>query len=153
MKQNEKTSQLFSRAATYCSTAERCRSEVMAKFQQWDKDHEADSDAVLKRLEQEGFLDEQRYAQAFANDKMRFQGWGRQKIRLQLMQKGITESAILAALGQLDEDVYHQTLQNLADKKRRELRREKDPYMLKQKLSRFLVGRGFSMDDIMSVVR
>ena len=153
MKQNEKTSQLFSRAAAYCSTAERCRSEVVVKLQQWDKDHEADADAVLKRLEQEGFLDEQRYAQAFANDKMRFQGWGRQKIRLQLMQKGIAESAILAALGQLDEDVYHQTLQNLADKKRRELRREKDSYVLRQKLSRFLAGRGFSMDDIMSVVR
>ena len=153
MKQNEKTNQLFTRAAAYCSTAERCRSEVVVKLQQWDKDHEADADAVLKRLEQEGFLDEQRYAQAFANDKMRFQGWGRQKIRLQLMQKGIAESAILAALGQLDEDVYHQTLQNLADKKRRELRREKNPYVLKQKLSRFLAGRGFSMDDIMSVVR
>ena len=153
MRPNEKTSQLFSRAATYCSTAERCRSEVVAKLQQWDKDHEADADAVLKRLEQEGFLDEQRYAQAFANDKMRFQGWGRQKIRLQLKQKGVAESAILAALGQLDEDFYHQTLQNLADKKRRELRREKDSYVLKQKLSRFLAGRGFSMDDIMSVVR
>ena len=151
--EKDKTNQLFTRAAAYCSTAERCRSEVVAKLQVWDKDGEADASQILERLAQEGFLNENRYACAFASDKLRFQGWGKMKIRAALVQKGVSNGAANEALNQLDKEIYLQTLRNLTEKKRRELRSEKDPYVLRQKLSRFLAGRGFSMEDIQSVVR
>ena len=147
------TNQLYSRAAAYCSTAERCRTEVVEKLKAWDKEGEADASQIIERLEQEGFLDEQRYAQAFANDKMRFQGWGKLKIRAALAQKRLSSRAIHEALDGLDEEIYRQTLLKLAEKKRRELRKEPDEQVLRQKLSRFLAGRGFSLDEIQSVVR
>ena len=147
------TNQLYSRAAAYCSTAERCRTEVVEKLKAWDKEGEADASQIIERLEQEGFLDEQRYAQAFANDKMRFQGWGKLKIRAALAQKRLSSRAIHEALDGLDEEIYRQTLLKLAEKKRRELRKEPDKQVLRQKLSRFLAGRGFSLDEIQSVVR
>lgn len=147
------TNQLFSRAAAYCSTAERCRTEVVEKLKTWDKEGEADAAQIIERLEQEGFLDEQRYALAFANDKLRFQGWGKLKIRAALAQKRLSIQAIHETLDSLDEEIYRQTLLKLAEKKRRELRKEPDEQVLRQKLSRFLAGRGFSLDDIQSIVR
>ena len=138
---------LFSRAAAYCSQAERCRREVADKLRAWGEEDADETAQILERLEAESFLDEQRYARAFANDKLRFQGWGRLKIRAALAQKGVASKAVQIALDELDEATYQETLQKLADKKRRELRAEKDEYVLRQKLSRFLYGRGFYPEE------
>ena len=108
------------------------------------------SRALPERLQTEGFLDEQRYARAFANDKLRFQGWGRLKIRAALVQKGVASKAVQVALDELDEDTYNETMQKLAEKKRRELRSERDHYVLRQKLSRFLYGHGFYPEEFQS---
>ena len=141
-------SRLYSRAAAYCSTAEHCKKEVAEKLNSWGEENEEEIARILERLSDEGFIDETRYARAYANDKLRFQGWGRQKIRMMLQQKGVTSTAITEALAQLDEDEYRQVLQTLAEKKRRELRGEKDAFIVKQKIARFLAGRGFSFDEI-----
>ena len=144
---------LFARAAAYCSLAEHCRRDVAEKLRSWGEVSDEEVKQVLERLESEGFWDEQRYAQAFANDKLRFQGWGRLKIRAALAQKGVASGAVQTALEELDEDTYRETLQTLADKKRRELRGERDQYVLRQKLSRFLYGRGFSLDEIQEILK
>ena len=143
---------LFSRAAAYCSLAEHCRREVADKLRSWGETSEEEITQVLERLEAEGYLNEQRYAQAFANDKLRFQGWGRLKIRAALAQKGVANQAASEALSQLDEDMYNQVLQTLAEKKKRELRTEKNAYVLEQKVMRFLVGRGFTIEEARQVL-
>ena len=143
---------LFSRAAAYCSQAERCRRELTDKLRNWGEEDPDETAQILERLEAEGFLDEQRYAQAFANDKLRFQGWGRLKIRAALAQKGVASKAIQVALDELDEPTYKETIQKLADKKRRELRSERDHYVLRQKLSRFLYGHGFYPEEFQDIL-
>lgn len=143
----------FSHAAAYCSQAERCRREVVDKLRSWGEEDREQIEQIIERLEAEGFLDEARYACAFANDKLRFQGWGRLKIRAALAQKGVKSSAIDMALEQLDEDTYHETIRKLAEKKRRELRSEKDAYALRQKLSRFLYGRGFYPEEFQDTLK
>lgn len=141
---------LFSRAAAYCSQAERCRREVADKLRSWGEEDADEQAQILERLQTEGFLDEQRYARAFANDKLRFQGWGRLKIRAALVQKGVASKAVQVALDELDEDTYNETMQKLVEKKRRELRSEHDQYVLRQKLSRFLYGQGFYPEEFQS---
>ena len=143
---------LFSRAAAYCSLAEHCRREVADKLRSWGESSEEEITQILEHLEAEGYFNEQRYAQAFASDKLRFQGWGRLKIRAALAQKGVASKAVQLALEELDEETYRETLRALADKKRRELRGERDEYILRQKISRFLYGRGFSLDEIQEIL-
>ena len=143
---------LFSRAAAYCSLAEHCRREVADKLRSWGESSEEEITQILEHLEAEGYLDEQRYAQAFVGDKLRFQGWGRLKIRAALAQKGVAGQAASEALSQLDEDMYNQVLLTLAEKKKRELRTEKNAYVLEQKVMRFLVGRGFTIEEAKQVL-
>ena len=64
---------------------------------------EPDARTIVERLVQERFIDEERYAIAFAKDKFRFSGWGRIKIRYALQQKRIGNSDIVNALSLIDE--------------------------------------------------
>lgn len=142
---------LFSRAAAYCSTAERCRQEVKTKLLEWGDDSKS-VDEVLERLEKEGFLNETRYARAFAGDKVRFQRWGRLKIRQGLVQKGLPAHLVNEVLTHLDEHDYQQALLWCLDKKSRELKGEQDEQKKRAKLWRFLASRGFTDAEIASVI-
>ena len=145
-----KTNELYTKAAAYCSIAERCRQEVRDKLLAWDSDSADTYEEILQRLETEGFLNEGRYARAFANDKLRFQGWGRLKIRAALQAKHVSSAAIAEALAELDENTYRKKLCQLRERKERELRHEKDEFTKRQKISRFLLGRGFTMEEVLT---
>ena len=119
---------------------------------QWGADSPDEIEGILSRLEQENYLNEQRFANAFANDKMRFQGWGRLKIRAALLQKHVSNNHINEALLQIDETTYRKQLTRLANKKAHELRAEKNERTRRQKVLRFLASRGFTMDEICAVL-
>lgn len=51
----------LSRVAAYCSTAEHCRAEVTEKLQRWGIPYDA-IDRIINRLEQEKYIDEERFA-------------------------------------------------------------------------------------------
>jgi len=141
------TEALRGKAAAYCSVAEHCRREVREKLFNWGATEDQVGE-VLEYLEKESFLDETRYANAFANDRMRFQGWGRQKIRAGLQQKGIDGNTADAAIAQLDAEEYTRQLHSLAEKKMRDLRTDGNPDIRRQKLFRFLASRGFTYEEI-----
>ena len=71
-----KTDELYNKAAAYCSVAERCKQDVTEKLAAWDPENTDGIGEIVQKLEKEGFLNEERYARAFAGDKLRFQGWG-----------------------------------------------------------------------------
>ena len=66
----------LSKVAGYCSTAEHCRAEISEKLQRWGLPYDA-IDRILKRLEDEKYIDEERFCRAFVNDKYRFAKWGK----------------------------------------------------------------------------
>jgi regulatory protein len=61
----------LNRVAAYCSTAEHCRAEIAEKLQRWGIAYDA-IDRIINRLEQEKYIDEERFCRAFINDKYRF---------------------------------------------------------------------------------
>ncbi len=129
------------RAAAYCSTAERCRSEVYHKLERWNAPP-ATFDRILSYLESENYLNEARFCRAFAHDKLRYSGWGRIKIFQALRLKEIDASLVKDALAELDEEEYTATLKKLLAAKSRTLRAAFD-YERNGKLIRFAAGRGF----------
>ena len=145
-----KTAELYNKAAAYCSVAERCKQDVMEKLAALAPENTDGIEEIVQKLEAEGFLNEERYARAFAGDKLRFQGWGRMKIRAALQAKKVPATAIAAALNELDEATYREKLRQLRERKLRELRGEKDAFVKRQKVSRFLLGRGFTLDEIVA---
>ena len=124
----------LNRVAAYCSTAEHCRAEIAEKLQRWGIAYDA-IDRIINCLEQEKYIDEERFCRAFINDKYRFAKWGKMKIG-QARQ-----------LKKIDEEEYHAVLQKLLAAKRKSVRAESE-YELNGKLVRFALSRGFEMKDI-----
>ncbi|MDR1593341.1 MAG: RecX family transcriptional regulator [Prevotellaceae bacterium] len=83
----------------WCSTKEVCVLEAKTKMRKWNVS-EADSDKIIASLIEAGYIDEERYAKAFANDKLILDKWGPQKVRLILKQKGIKETFISKAISE-----------------------------------------------------
>ena len=82
------------------------------------------------------------YAQAYAHDKLRYERWGRQKIRQGLAAKRIAEADIRNALDELDEAEYREILGEVVQRKMATTTAESD-YVRNQKVARYAISRGF----------
>jgi regulatory protein len=65
---------------------------------------EAERIEVLTRLVEDGSIDDERFARRYAEDKRELAGWGPDRIRAALVERGTPEDLIDAALGAEDED-------------------------------------------------
>ena len=128
----------------YCAYQERCHSEVKEKLYSlgvWKKDH----DEIIASLIEENYLNEERFAMAFAGGKWRMKQWGRVKIKYELRQKQVSDYCIKKALKQIDEEEYLRVLKELASDKYAALKNEQ--YLVrKKKTIDYLINRGFEME-------
>lgn len=138
------------RMERYCAYQERCHQEVAEKLRGMRMIPEA-VDAILVHLIQHNFLNEERYALAFAQGKFRQKGWGKIRLRAGLKQKGVSDFLIRKALEAIPEGEYRDRLHELAGKKMESLRQE-PPLQKKQKLYQYLYYRGWEQERIMEVL-
>lgn len=136
----------LSKAAAYCSSAEHCTAEVVAKLNAWGIPAEGQA-RILARLVQEHYIDEARYARFYINDKFRFNKWGRNKIIQGLRAKKIPDSVYAVELEGIDEEDYLDILRSLLEAKRRDVK-ARNSYERDCKLIRFALGRGYEMEAI-----
>ena len=141
----------LNKAAAYCTLCERCISEVSAKLTTWNVPHSV-QDEIICRLIEEKFIDEARYCRAFVNDKVRFNRWGRIKITAALREKHLPQEHIKEALESIDEDIYQQSLKEVIEIKRRELK-GKDDFATQQKIIRHAASRGYEPSLIISTIK
>ena len=130
----------------YCAYQERCHSEVRDKLYRlgvWKKDH----DEIIAALIEENYLDEERFAMAFAGGKFRMNLWGRIKIKQALKQKQVSGYSIKKALQQINENEYRLTLKKLAVKKFTSLKNEQ-PFIRKRKTMDYLIAKGYEAELI-----
>jgi len=99
-------------------------------------------DQIISHLIQENYLNEERFARAFARGKFRIKKWGRNRIVSELKQRSISKFNIKAALSEIDSDEYEATFDQLAEKRMAEIK-EKHPQKRKKKLVDFLLYRGW----------
>lgn len=130
----------------YCAYQERSHSEVKEKLYSlgvWKKEH----DNIIAVLIEENYLNEERFAIAFARGKFRMKQWGRIKIKYELKQKQVSEYCIKKAMKEIDDEGYRKTLQKLADEKYASLKSEQ--YLIrKKKTIDYLLHKGFEMELI-----
>jgi regulatory protein len=94
------------KAKRLCASKECCESEIRTRAEKWGIFSAAETDRIINSLTADKFIDEQRYASAFARDKLRYNKWGKIKIAYHLKMKGLPSSIIAEALQGLDEDEY-----------------------------------------------
>lgn len=140
----------YNRAATYCSKSEHCKYDVLQKLYEWRVD-ESEHEEIIARLVEERFIDENRYAVAYAKDKFAFNKWGRVKISIMLKAKRIGSADIDEALSSIDDDKYFETLKTLIDQQRPKVK-AKSEYELNAKLFKFALSHGYESGIISSLL-
>ena len=143
---NPNEASALSRMAAYCSTAERCQSDIKRKLSSTDLPHDA-IDRIITELTNQNFINESRYARSFTADKLKFNSWGRIRISYELQQKKIPPQIIHEALATIDPSEYATILNKLLASKRKTIRNASEPE-LQAKLLRFAAGRGFEYELI-----
>lgn len=143
------TSRCLSRLQKLCSKAEYCTSDIRRKAL---KDLEGDADAadiVVASLVEDRYIDDARYASAYAREKATIQGWGPVKIRFQLRGKGISDAVISEALAEIEPAKAEDKLERVLTAKARTL--QGDP-QFRLKLLKFGLTRGYNYDEVEAAV-
>lgn len=132
-----------------CSRREYCRRDVLKKVMTALDGDSAKAEEIVQKLVQEKYVDDRRYASAFARDKSAISGWGQAKIKYMLAAKGVDRDIISEALGEIDDKRADDRLQKLMENKARSL---KDDPQRRMKLLRFGVGRGYGYEEVLFVI-
>lgn len=143
--------QVLEKMAKYCAYQERCVKDVKDKLKSFDLP-EKEKTEILDYLLDNRFVDNERFAKAFVRGKVNQSGWGVNKIRFHLMQKGIDKELIDEALGQTDEEVYRQRLIDILKTKSKTVKAASD-YEKKRKLAAYAMQKGFEGPLVWEVVK
>ncbi len=138
------------KAEKYCIYQERAQQEVRDKLYGWGL-HQRDVENIISELIIQDFLNEERFANAYALGKFRQKGWGKIKIKQALKLKRVPEGLIKKALQQIDLDDYLLRLKGILEKKA-VLLKEKDVYKRSCQLKQYAFGKGYEgglVDDVL----
>lgn len=143
--------ELKKKMSRFCAWRERCTTEAEKKLRELGACKEQISQA-LTWLEQEGYLDDARFARSYARGKFTNNQWGRIKITAGLRSLGINQEMIDEALGYIDDSDYYETLLRQAKKKWDTIKTAKNPFDRKQKVTAYLLGKGYETELALQVV-
>ena len=146
----QKQKKVLDRLQAQCSRREYCIKDIREKALK-ALDGDADAAAALVRsLVEDGFVDESRYAGAFAREKAHLTGWGPLKISAALRAKGLPDDVVKAALAELPDDAEAAAkLEAVLRAKLRSVEGEPDA---KLRLLKFALGRGYEYNQVKSAV-
>ncbi|MFN3996742.1 regulatory protein RecX [Algoriphagus sp.] len=129
---------------TYCAYQERSQWEVRRKLNEKGIKGDAAEELIAEMISSD-FLNEERYARAFARGKFRIKHWGKAKITRELKMREISPRCIQYGLSEIDPEEYYDALLTQAEKKW-EKTIEKDAFKKRYKVVQYLMSRGFEQD-------
>lgn len=146
----------LSRARNYVywlvSKQSRTKKELLDKLKR--KEYEKDIiSKVITEAEENGLINDKKYAFAYASDRMNFYKSGRNLIKMKLMQKGVDKELIDKALENTFRgvDEYKQAL-DIA-KRRARTYKKLDEKVMARRLTSYIVRRGFTFDTALRVTK
>lgn len=139
-------------ALDYLGYRARTEREVRQKLARRDFG-EAVIERTLARLRETGYLDDAAYARSYVEARFRNRGYGPQRLRTDLLRRGVAPALIDAALeAEVEEDAVLEAARGHAARRWPRLAGEPDPRKRRRKLSDFLLRRGFRYDTVRRVV-
>jgi regulatory protein len=125
---------------SFCGYQERSLSEVKTKLKDLGMFGDA-ADAIIEKLMADNFLNEERFALAYARGKFRIKSWGKIRIRLELQMRKVPDNLIKKAMNEIDtEGTYLETLEKLLKYKLAETDGDRE------KAANYALRRGFESD-------
>lgn len=135
------TGEALTRMQTLCARAEHCSYEIDVKLQRMGMTPDKRSD-IISNLRDNRFIDDRRFAIAFARDKARFAHWGKRKIAMTLRLKRIDTDTIMDAISEVDDEIFTEGAAHSAKSKASTMQRPLS-FKDKTKIYAFLSARGF----------
>ena len=133
-----------------CSKREVCISQVEEKLYRWNVDP-SERPSIVEFLVGNRYVDDKRFAVAFARDKFRFSKWGPHKIKVHLQEKRIDAEYVAEALQEVElEELPSAVVRELQRKS--ETLKAKNSYELKMKLVAVGLRKGFAYDLVSRAV-
>jgi regulatory protein len=136
------TEKALQKIGQFCAYQERNHKEVKEKLYSYGL-YKDQVEELISKLIQENFLNEERYAIAYAGGKFRAKDWGKNKIKYGLKQHQVSDYCIKKALKTIDEEEYVKTLQKLYAAKEKTLKSEKNIFIKKKKIQQYLMQKGY----------
>ena len=99
---------------------------------------------VLERLNARGYIDDQRFAELWVENRNVAKGTSTKKLRNELMQKGISHQVI--------DSVLDESARNDEDELRKIIARKANRYPDQQKFIQYLVRQGFNYSDVIDAL-
>lgn len=126
----------------YCAYQERSHKEVREKLYSFGL-YKNEVEQLVADMVESDYLNEERFATAFAGGKFRMKGWGKMKIKAELKNRGVSEYCIKIGLARIDTVSYAASLEKLFNTRLQALKTEKNIFIKKRKVQQFLLQRGF----------
>lgn len=143
--------QALKKAAYFCAIQERCHQEIRNKLFDWGLFSDQVEQCIAELIST-GFINEERYAKAFAGGKFRIKKWGRVKIKNELKQKKISEYCINKGLQEIADADYGATLKEILLKKSKEIK-EKNQYKKMNSLASYALQKGYEGEIVRNTLR
>ena len=142
--------QYLARMMSLCSKSEKCASDIQQKLSRLDIP-EKTTHQIIEYLKEHNFIDHHRYVEAYINDKLRFNQWGKRKIAHALHAKNIEDSIIQEKLNKIDPQWYDEILKNALERKLKPGDKLLDAKE-KEKIIRYLLQKGFEYGKIFDII-
>lgn len=146
----KKNSEMLQKAQHLCSGREYCVSDIKGKLTTWGADEKTVAE-IISALKKERFIDEERYAGAFARDRFKYQKWGKIKITAHMKQKHLPSAVISAGLATIDESEYRRTLLEILSTHHKNIK-AKNQFDLKGRLIRHALAKGYESHLVYEMV-
>ena len=143
--------QVLDKMAKYCAYQERCVKDVRDKLKAFEISEEEKA-KIIDYLLDNRFVNDERFAKSFVRGKINQSGWGVNKIRFHLVQKGIAKEIIDEALSQTDEEVYRQRLIDILQTKVKTVKADSD-FEKKRKLAAYAMQKGFESALVWEILK
>ena len=143
--------QVLDKMAKYCAYQERCVKDVTDKLKTFDLP-EKDRQEILNYLIDNRFVNDERFAHAFVRGKINQSGWGVNKVRYHLMQKGIGKELIDEALQSFDQEAYRQRLVEVLKTKSKTVKAAND-FEKNRKLAAYAIQKGFEASLVWEMLK
>ncbi|HOI32377.1 MAG: RecX family transcriptional regulator [Bacteroidales bacterium] len=149
MSQSDSSYDYFlTKARSFCDYQERTLQEVKNKLKGWSISDEL-CNKIIRQLEEENLINEERFARFYALGKLRNNHWGRNKIIAGMRSKGLPELMTEIGLSEIDEEEYRKILQKVLESKKI---KEPDDYKRRTKLAQYAFQKGFQPQLIWQLI-
>ena len=124
--------------------------DIKNKLYEWNV-QPAKIEKIILELQKTDYINEERYAKAFASGKFRIKKWGKNKIINEMNKKQIPDIYIQIGLHEIDDEEYLNTLKEIISKKDATIKIS-NPEKRMQKLAAYAISKGYSRGIVWKVL-